>query len=83
MHTLHMYVKQCMNIWKTCLNTCYFHHKGPTMNIKPNKKDWQKLSFPTPIWENPNYEHKTPKNIIQWSKSMKRVKDYLRDVYGM
>ena len=31
---------------------------------KSNKKDWQKLSFPTPIWENPNYEHKTLKNII-------------------
>ena len=29
-HTLHMYVKQCMNIWKSCLNTCYFCHKGPT-----------------------------------------------------
>ena len=26
---------------------------------KPNQKDWQKLSFPTLIWENPNYEHKT------------------------
>ena len=31
---------------------------------KPNQKDWQKISFPTPIWENPNNEHKTPKNII-------------------
>ena len=29
-HTLHMYVKQCMNIWKSFLNTCYFCHKGPT-----------------------------------------------------
>ena len=29
-HTLHMYVKQCMNIWKSCLNTYYFCHKGPT-----------------------------------------------------
>ena len=46
-------------------------------------KPWQKISFPTLIWENPNYEHKTPKNIIQGSKSMKRVKDYLKDVYGM
>ena len=27
---------------------------------KLNKKDWQKLSFLTPIWKNPNYEHKTP-----------------------
>ena len=27
---------------------------------KPNKKDWQKISFPTPIWENPNYM-----NIVQ------------------
>ena len=27
---------------------------------KLNKKDWQKLSFPTHIWENLNYEHKTP-----------------------
>ena len=31
---------------------------------KPNKKDWQKLNFPTPIWKNLNYEHKIPKNII-------------------
>ena len=31
---------------------------------KPNQKDWQKISFPIPIWENPNYEHKIPKNII-------------------
>ena len=31
---------------------------------KPNQKDWQKISFRTPIWENPNYEYKTPKNII-------------------
>ena len=31
---------------------------------KLNKKIWQKLSFPTPIWENLNYEHKTPKSII-------------------
>ena len=35
-----------------------------SFKTKPNQKDWQKLSFPTPIWENPNYEHKTPKNII-------------------
>ena len=35
-----------------------------SFKTKPNKKDWQKLSFPTLIWENPNYEHKTPKNII-------------------
>ena len=27
-----------------------------TFETKPNKKNWQKLSFPTPIWENPNYE---------------------------
>ena len=32
-----------------------------SFKTKPNKKDWQKLSFLTPIWENPNYEHKTPK----------------------
>ena len=31
-----------------------------SFKTKPNQKDWQKLSFPTPIWENPNYEHKTP-----------------------
>ena len=35
-----------------------------TFKTKPNQKDWQKLSFPTPIWENPNYEHEIPKNII-------------------
>ena len=29
-HTLYRYVKQCMNIWKSCLNTCYLCHKGPT-----------------------------------------------------
>ena len=31
-----------------------------SFKAKPNKKDWQKISFPTPIWENPNYEHKIP-----------------------
>ena len=31
-----------------------------SFKTKPNQKDWQKISFPTPIWENPNYEHKTP-----------------------
>ena len=31
-----------------------------TFKTKPNKKYWQKLSFPTLIWENPNYEYKTP-----------------------
>ena len=35
-----------------------------TFKTKPNQKDWQKLSFPIPICKNPNYEHKTPKNII-------------------
>ena len=35
-----------------------------SFKTKPNKKDCQKLSFPTPIWENLNYEHKTSKNII-------------------
>ena len=35
-----------------------------TFKTKPNKKYWQKLSFPTLIWENPNYEYKTLKNII-------------------
>ena len=32
-----------------------------SFKTKPNQKYWQKLSFPTPIWEDPNYEHKTPK----------------------
>ena len=49
----------------------------------PIQKIWQKISFPNPIWENPNYEHRTPKNIIEGSKSMKSVKDYLRSVNGM
>ena len=40
---------------------------------EPNQKDWQKISFPALIWKNPNYEHKTPKNIIWGSKSMKRA----------
>ena len=31
-----------------------------SFKTKSNKKDWQKLSFPTLIWENLNYEHKTP-----------------------
>ena len=35
-----------------------------SFKTKPNQKDWQKLSFPTPIWENLKYEYKTPKNII-------------------
>jgi len=30
---------------------------------KPNQKDWQKLSFLNPIWENLNYEHKTLQNL--------------------
>ena len=28
---------------------------------KAQSKDWQKLSFSTPIWENLIYEHKPPK----------------------
>ena len=32
-----------------------------SFKTKFNKKDWQKLSFPTPILEDLNYEHKTPK----------------------
>ena len=35
-----------------------------SFKTNPYQKDWQKLSFPTLIWENSNYEHKTPKNII-------------------
>ena len=35
-----------------------------SFKTKPNQKDWQKLSFPTPIWKNHNYEYKTFKNII-------------------
>ena len=35
-----------------------------SFKTKSNKKYWQKLSFPNLIWEKPNYEHKTPKNII-------------------
>ena len=35
-----------------------------SFKTKPNKKDWQKLIFSTPIWDNFNYEHKTPKYII-------------------
>ena len=54
-----------------------------SFKTKPNKKDWQKISFQTPIWENPNYEYKTSKNIIWGLKLMKRVKNYLRDVYEM
>ena len=37
-HTLHMYVRQCMNIWKSCLNTCYFCHKGPTSKANQHLK---------------------------------------------
>ena len=37
-HTLHMYVKQCMNIWKSCLNKCYFCHKGLTSKANHQKK---------------------------------------------
>ena len=29
-YILHMYDKQCKYIWKSCLNTCYFFHKGLT-----------------------------------------------------
>ena len=31
-----------------------------SFKTKPNQKDWQEISFPTLIWKNPNYEHKTP-----------------------
>ena len=47
-HTLHMYVKQCINIWKSCLNTCYFCHNGPTsktnchLKQNPIKKIYKK-----------------------------------------
>ena len=34
-----------------------------SFKTKLSQKDWQKLSFSTPIWENPNYKHKTLKNI--------------------
>ena len=37
-HTLHMYVKQCMNIWKSYLKTCYFCHKGLTSKANQNLK---------------------------------------------
>ena len=54
-----------------------------SFKTKPNQKDWQKLNFPNPIWEIPTMNIKPPKNIISGSKSMKKVKDYLRDVNGM
>ena len=55
-----------------------------SFKTKPNKKDWQKISFPTPIWENPNYEHKNPqKHNLRIKINKKNVKDYLRDVNGM
>ena len=36
--------------------------QGANIQSKCTKetKPIQKLSFPIPIWENPNYEHKTP-----------------------
>ena len=37
-HTLHMYVKQCMNIWKSSLKSCYFCHKGLTFKANQNLK---------------------------------------------
>ena len=37
-HTLYIYIKQCMNIWKSCLNTCYFCHKGATSNANYHLK---------------------------------------------
>ena len=50
-HTLYMYVKQCMNIWKTCLNTCYFCHKGPTFKANHQKKSTSyKNKFSQPLW---------------------------------
>ena len=44
---------------------------------------WQKLSFLNPYDKNPNQEHKTLQNIIQGSKVMKRIYNYLRNVNGM
>ena len=35
-----------------------------SFKTKPNKKDWQKLSFPNPYDKNLNQEHKTLQNII-------------------
>ena len=35
-----------------------------SFKTKPSQKDWQKLSFPTPVWEISNYEYKTPESII-------------------
>ena len=37
-HTLHMYVKQCMNIWKSCLNTYHFCHKGANIQSQSSFK---------------------------------------------
>ena len=45
-----------------------------SFKTKPNQKDWQKLSFPTPIWENSNYEHKTHKNIYKDQNQLKELK---------
>ena len=45
-HTLHMFVKQCMNIWKFFLNTYYFFHKAPTSkaNDHLNKAQSKRLT---------------------------------------
>ena len=36
------------------------NQRKSSFKTKPNQKDWLKISFPTPIWKNPNYEHKNP-----------------------
>ena len=48
MHTLYMYVKQCMNIWKSCLNTYYFSLQGANIQSKSSFKTKPKVKFSNP-----------------------------------
>ena len=54
-----------------------------TKETNPMKKFDNKISFPNPYDENPNQEHKTLQNIIQGSKIMKIIYNYLRNINGM
>ena len=54
-----------------------------TKETNPIKKFDKRLSFPNPYDKNLNQEHKTFQNIIQGSKLMKKIYNYLRNVNGM
>ena len=81
MHTLHICDEQCINMWKSYLNACYFATRGqhfhqiykwdttleifPTLLKKPNPRNFRNLALNLRIWK------------------IKNVKTYLREVLEM